>query len=257
MIEADLVNMGTGTGTGLEFRASFALGQDRRRSRVLIVDSDAAVRHRVARRLEADGHGVVHAADGRSALSAVLAVDAEVIGLVVLALTLTDMGGLDVLRRVRAVSSIPIIIVSSRSGETDRILGLDLGADDYVTEPISPAELASRVNAVLRRSTHQTCEQLAFGPLTIHLAAREVTVSGTVVALSPKEFDVLALMARSPRRVLTRAQILHQVWRSSPEWRYEATVTQHVHRLRTKLEFDPASPRWLKTVARVGYRFEP
>ncbi len=236
MIEADPA----GIGTCLEFRASFTLGRDGRRSRVLIVDSDAAVRHRVARQLEADGHTVVHAADGWSGLSAVSAVDDEVIGLVVLALTLTDMGGLDVLRRVRAMSSIPIIILSSRCGETDRIIGLDLGADDYVTKPFSPAELASRVNAVLRRSTHQPCDQLAFGPLVIHLAAREVTVSGTVVALSPKEFDVLVFMARSPRRVATRAEILHQVWRSSPDWQYEAAVTQHVHRLRAKLEFDPA-----------------
>jgi len=222
---------------------------------VLVVDDDEQVRRIVAWQLEAEGFAVDEAADGEQALTAI---EAQAPDVVVLDLALPRLGGLDVLSRLRRTSAIPVIVLTGRGGETDRVVGLDLGADDYLVKPFSPRELAARVRCVLRRVTragHST--RLEVGTLCIDLGVREVTLEGLPVELTAKEFDLLAFLARSPRQVFSRPQLLRHVWSSSPEWQDEATVTQHIHRLRHKLEEDPNQPRWLRTVRGVGYRFEP
>jgi two-component system phosphate regulon response regulator PhoB len=223
--------------------------------RVLVVDDDEQVRTVVAWQLEAEGFTVAGAADGATALGAV---EADPPDLIVLDLSLPRVDGLDVLTRLRRTSTIPVIVVTGRGGESDRIVGLDLGADDYLVKPFSPGELAARVRSVLRRSGPEVpSDRLEFGPLQVDVTTREVRVSGTAVELTAKEFDLLVFLARSPRQVFSRAQLLKRVWGSATEWQDAATVTQHVHRLRHKLEPDPSEPRWLCTVRGVGYRFEP
>jgi two-component system phosphate regulon response regulator PhoB len=223
--------------------------------RVLVVDDDEQVRTLVSRQLEAEGFTVTGAADGAIALSAV---EADPPDLVVLDLTLPAVDGLDVLTRLRRSSAIPVIVVSGRGGETDRIAGLDLGADDYLVKPFSPGELAARVRCVLRRVLPEPpTDRLTFGPLDIDVTTRDVRVRGSAVELTAKEFDLLVFLVRSPRRVFTRAQLLERVWGSATQWQDDATVTQHVHRLRQKLEAAPGKPVWLRTVRGVGYRFEP
>jgi two-component system phosphate regulon response regulator PhoB len=223
--------------------------------RVLVVDDDEQVRTLVSWQLEAEGFTVTGAADGAVALSAV---EADPPDLVVLDLSLPAVDGLDVLTRLRRSSAIPVIVVTGRGGETDRIVGLDLGADDYLVKPFSPGELAARVRSVLRRVLPEPpSDRLVFGALDIDVRTRDVRVGGSAVDLTAKEFDLLAFLARSPRRVFTRAQLLERVWGSATQWQDGATVTQHVHRLRQKLEAEPGKPIWLRTVRGVGYRFEP
>jgi DNA-binding response OmpR family regulator len=168
--------------------------------------------------------------------------------------------GLDVLRELRSGSSIPVILLTARAEESDRVVGLELGADDYVVKPFSPRELAARVRSVLRRSgsaAQDGAHLLTFDGLSIDLRSREVTVDGTTVAFTPKEFDVLAHLASHPRQVYSRAQLLTQVWDSSAAYQDPATVTVHVRRVRNKIERSPETPRWIVTVFGVGYRFEP
>ncbi|MFI7098950.1 response regulator transcription factor [Streptomyces sp. NPDC050161] len=233
---------------------------------VLVVDDDEDVRTLARWQLESEGFHVLTAADGQAALEAVGTGQPDV---VLLDLTLPLVAGLDVLTQIRRRSAdLPVIVVSGRSGETDRIIGLDLGADDYVVKPFSPAELAARVRSVLRRSkrTEPTPAAAPAAPqspphpqedLMIDRATRTVTVRGRAVELTAREFDLLAFLAASPRHVYTRDQLLEHVWQSSSDWQEPATVTQHVHRLRRKVERDPDRPRWLRTVRGVGYRFEP
>jgi len=138
------------------------------------------------------------------------------------------------------------------------VAGLELGADDYVVKPFSPRELVARVRSVLRRTRPLgIATPVEFGPLRIDPAAREASVDGELVDLTAREFDLLAFLAATPRRVYSRAELLDHVWDSSPEWQDPATVTVHMRRIRQKLEDDPQNPRWLKTVWGVGYRFEP
>jgi len=228
---------------------------DPRAPMVLVVDDDAAVRTVVRWQLGDDGFRVVEAEDGPSALRRIRD---DRPALVVLDLSLPRLGGLDVLRSVRGGkagrSDLPIIVLSGRSGETDRIVGLDLGADDYLVKPFSPGELAARIRSVLRRSSPDLSGQaIVVGALCIEPASRRVLRDGTEVDLTPKEFDLLTFLATHPRRVFTRSQLVDRVWNSSSEWLGEATVTEHVHRLRLKLEQDPAHPRLLRTVRGVGY----
>jgi DNA-binding response OmpR family regulator len=217
--------------------------------RVLVVDDDARVRTVVAWQLEAEGYAVGEAADGQTALEAILADPPD---LVILDLSLPGLNGLEVLRRVRERAGLPVIVLSGRSGEGDRILGLDLGADDYLVKPFSPGELAARVRSVLRR-TGQAVPAPVVDPSGLRLdpASREVAVDGVGVALTAREFDLLAFLHAHPRQVFSRAQLLEQVWASSPGWQSEATVTEHVHRLRHKL-----GKRFVETVRGVGYRLE-
>jgi two-component system, OmpR family, phosphate regulon response regulator PhoB len=221
---------------------------------VLIVDDDPAVRNLVGWQLELDGYGSIAVADGRSALRAIANNE---IAMVVLDLSLPDMSGLDLLRHIRQTTALPVIIVSGRVGEADRIVGLDLGADDYMTKPFSPGELSSRLRAVMRRTSPRERTMLVFENLRIDLEAHQVFVNDRPIELAPKEFEVLAFLAGSPGKAFTRAQLLQHVWHSTSGWHDEATVTQHVHRVRHKIDIDPDKPRWLKTVSRVGYRFEP
>ncbi len=223
---------------------------------VLVVDDDEAIRTVVRWKLDDEGYQVVEADDGHTALRR-LRDDHP--ALVVLDLSLPGLGGLDVLRRLRdgqtGRSDTPVIVLSGRSGETDRIVGLDLGADDYLVKPFSPGELAARVRSVLRRTSPELSgEAVVVGSVRVEPAARRVLVDGADVELTPKEFDLIAFLATHPRQVFTRGQLLDRVWNSSSEWLGEATVTEHVHRLRLKLEQDPSQPRLLLTVRGVGYQ---
>lgn len=215
------------------------------------------VREIVTRYLEQDGHDVVDVADGEAALAHL---GRDRFDLVVLDLMLPAVDGLSVLNEIRRTSDTPVIVLTARGEESDRLLGFDLGADDYVVKPFSPRELARRVTSILRRaSTPPTVEEqtLRFDGLEIDERAREVRVDGEPIDLTRREFDLLAFLARSPRQVFSRAQLLTHVWDSSPEWQDPATVTVHVGHLRQKMERDPREPRWLVTVRGVGYRFEP
>ena len=223
---------------------------------VLVVDDDAAIRTVVRWQLDDAGFRVVEADDGPSALKRIRD---DRPTLVVLDLSLPGLGGLDVLRSVRrgraGRSDLPIIVLSGRSGETDRIVGLDLGADDYLVKPFSPGELAARIRSVLRRSSSELAgEAIIVGTLRIEPSSRRVLLAEIEVDLTPKEFDLLVFLATHPRHVFTRSQLLDRVWNSSSDWLGEATVTEHIHRLRLKLEQEPSHPRLLLTVRGVGYQ---
>jgi two-component system alkaline phosphatase synthesis response regulator PhoP len=231
-------------------------GPDPRAQVVLVVDDDEAIRTVVRWQLDDAGFRVVEADDGPTALRRI---QDDRPTLVILDLSLPRLGGLDVLRSVRGGqtgrSDLPIIVLSGRSGETDRIVGLDLGADDYLVKPFSPGELVARVRSVLRRSSPDLAgEAIVVGALRIETASRRVLLDDREVELTPKEFDLLAFLAAHPRHVFTRSQLVDRVWRSSSEWLGEATVTEHVHRLRLKLEQDPSKPQLLRTVRGVGYQ---
>ncbi len=222
--------------------------------RVLVVDDEPTVREVVARYLERDGMTVEQASDGAQALDALKRHP----DLVVLDIMIPGTTGLEILREIRQAGETPVILLTARSDETDRVVGLELGADDYVVKPFSPRELAARVRSVLRRSrVRPSTERLAFEGLVIDTAARDVFVSGQRVQMRPREFDLLAFLAASPRQVFSRSQILERVWDSPAEFQDLSTITVHVRRLRNKIEADPLHPRWITTVWGVGYRFEP
>ncbi len=222
---------------------------------VLVVDDEPLVGEVVARYLEQDGHTVTVVDDGAAALQAVVGGDFD---LVVLDLMLPSVDGISVLREIRDRGSTPVIVLTARGSEGDRIHGLELGADDYVVKPFSPRELVARVGSVLRRAgAPMLHETLRFDGLEIDEATREVRREGRPIEVTRREFDLLHFLARAPRRVFTRGQLLEQVWDSSPDWQDPATVTVHIGHLRQKLEEDPSHPRRLVTVRGVGYRFEP
>ncbi len=222
-------------------------------ARVLVVDDEPTVRDIVARYLERDGYLVRQVADGDDVAAAVETFHPD---LIVLDVMLPHRSGLDVLRDLGA--RVPVILLTARTDETDRVLGLELGADDYVVKPFSPRELVARVRSVLRRAQAPAgTSVMQFDDLVVDTAAREVRVADQVVALTAKEFDVLVHLAAHPRQVFSRAQLLAAVWDSSPEYQDPATVTVHVRRLRNKIEHDPEHPRFIATVWGVGYRFEP
>ncbi len=228
-------------------------------ARVLVVDDEPMVREVLARYLEQEGFVVSIAEDGEEALTAFRAEHPD---LVLLDLMLPLVDGLEVFRRMRADSTTPVIMLTARGEETDRVVGLELGADDYVTKPFSPREVVARVRAVLRRTGEQATVSPAsdaiveFGGLAIDGARREVSVDGTPVKLTRKEFDLLQHLAAHPGITLTRTQLLEDVWDFA--WDGDtATVTVHIRRLREKIETDPSDPKRLVTVWGVGYRFEP
>jgi DNA-binding response OmpR family regulator len=223
--------------------------------RVLVVDDDEAVRVLLTRYLEMEGFSVEQVPDGAAALASIARSSPD---LVLLDLTLASEDGLDILTRLRRDSDVPVILLTARGSEADRIMGLKLGADDYVVKPFSPGELTARIQSVLRRS-HGAPSQpvLQFDGLQLDLATREVTVGDLPVTTTAREFDLLAFLASSPRQVFTRQQLLANVWDSSAEWQDPDTVTEHVRRIRRRIEPDPNNPRWIKTVRGVGYRFDP
>jgi DNA-binding response OmpR family regulator len=220
---------------------------------VLVVDDEPLVRDVVARYLEHDGHRVVTAADGDSARELI---EEEAPSLVLLDVMLpgtTD--GLDLCRWIRSSSDLPVILLTARVEEADRIVGLELGADDYVTKPFSPREVAARVKTVLRRArpAEPPVLRLSVGPLELDAARHEVRRGGEALSLTAKEFDLLWFLASNPNFVFSRDQLMHRVWGYSAALD-TGTVTVHVRRLREKLEADPSRPQLLETVWGVGYR---
>jgi len=223
--------------------------------KVLVVDDDQAVRVLLTRYLEMEGYAVEQVSDGGGALAAIASSNPD---LVLLDLMLPAQDGLDILTRLRRDSDVPVILLTARGSEADRILGLKLGADDYVVKPFSPGELTARIDSVLRRSrTAPVQSVLEFDGLSLDLSTREVTAGDLVVATTAREFDLLAFLAASPRQVFSRQQLLANVWDSSAEWQDPDTVTEHIRRVRRRIEPDPDHPRWIKTVRGVGYRFDP
>lgn len=226
---------------------------------VLIVDDEASVVEVVTLYLKREGYVVRQAYDGKAALDALAE---RKPALVVLDLMLPHVDGVEIMRRLRSEpgEEIPVIMLTARSQETDRIYGLEMGADDYVTKPFSPAELVARVKAVLRRTANTASveqeKKLAFDRLTIDPVTRLVTVDGGEQELTVTEFNLLWFMARHPRQVFARDQLLENVWGFS-EYVDPSTVTVHIRRLREKIEDDPSTPQWLITVWGVGYKFEP
>ncbi len=231
------------------------LPSDGDRPRVLVVDDEPMVREVVAAYLQREGFRVAEAADGAAALDQLAA---GLPDLVVLDLMLPHVDGYEVMRRLRRTSDVPVILLTARTEEPDRVLGLELGADDYVVKPFSPRELAARVRTVLRRARpRQEPVRLEFEGLVVDSRTREVLVDGAAVDLTAREFELLAFLAAAPRQVFSRGQLLEQVWDSSPDYQDPSTVTVHVRRIRHKIEPDPRRPRWIVTVWGVGYRFEP
>jgi two-component system, OmpR family, response regulator ResD len=226
-------------------------------ARVLVVDDEPMVRDVLSRYLEQSGFEVEAASDGERALAAFAARPPD---LVLLDLMLPRLDGFEVFRRIRARNDSPVIMITARGHTTDRIAGLEIGADDYVSKPFSPAEVVARVRSVLRRSSARDRaadrETLRFDGIELDGPSRQVRVDGKRVALTRKEFDLLHLLASNPGVVLDRFRILDEVWdvafQGDP-----ATVTVHIRRLREKIERDPSEPRRLVTVWGVGYRFEP
>ncbi len=221
---------------------------------VLIVEDELKITRLVRDYLEQAGFAVIEAADGQAALSMARA---ERPDMIVLDLSLPGMDGLDVTRRLRQTSSVPIIMLTARIEETDRIVGLELGADDYITKPFSPKELVARIRAVLRRAdaTVGAAEVVRAGPVTIDIPKRQVAVGDhNDVELTATEFDVLLALARHPGRIFTRAQLLDQVHGVSFE-SYERSIDAHIKNIRRKIEADPRRPELLLTVYGVGYKF--
>jgi DNA-binding response OmpR family regulator len=224
---------------------------------ILVIDDEPSIREVVSLYLRRAGYEVVVASDGQAALEALADHTPD---LVVLDLMLPHVDGYEITRYLRAEGSTPIIMLTARREETDRILGLEMGADDYVVKPFSPRELVSRVKAVLRRTMPadpaEEEEALTFGDLRIDPATRVVEVQGTEKSLTPRSFDLLWVLARHPRQVFSRDQLLDLAWGMN-EYIDPSTVTVHIHRLREELEPDPTNPRHLQTVWGVGYKFEP
>lgn len=221
---------------------------------VLIVDDEPQVRDIVATYLERDGFLVRTAKDGEEALTAIRAKRPDAL---VLDLMLPKINGLEVLQTLRAGGDdVPVIVLSARGKEHERVAGLELGADDYLAKPASPREIAARVRAVLRRSRPIGQEQISFGAYHIDRSARILTRDGEPLTLRPKEFDLLVHMAGRPGEVMSRSDLLRDVWGSHPDWQDPGTVTVHVRRLRRLIEADPAKPDHIVTVYGVGYRFE-
>jgi two-component system response regulator ResD len=229
-------------------------GLGRSRRRVLVVDDEPTIAEVVCRYLERAGYDAASAADGTTALQRA---DHDPVDLMVLDVMLPGIDGLEVMRRVRQeVRPAPaIILLTARGEEADRVAGLSLGADDYVVKPFSPAELVARVDAVLRRAgpAGEPGPPLAVGPLVVDVGAHRVTLDGREVALTQREFDLLAFLARHPGRAFSRDELMDKVWRYS-FYTDTATVTVHIRRLRTKLAAVPGAADLIETVWGVGYR---
>jgi DNA-binding response OmpR family regulator len=227
-------------------------------STILLVDDEDAVQKLLAYPLERDGFRVVQARDGEEALALFAQ---ERVDLVVLDLMLPKLDGLEVCKRLRAASSVPIIMLTARDDELDKVLGLELGADDYITKPFSIREFRSRVRALLRRAANPSVSQrenetIVADGLTIDLARRDVAVHDKPVQLTYVEFELLRTLAARPGRVYTREMLLQALWGGS-DYREPRTIDVHVRHLREKLEPDPSRPEFILTVRGVGYRFRP
>ena len=224
--------------------------------RILVVDDEKMVTEVVERYLQREGYDVAVARDGLEALRIAREWSPD---LLLLDLMLPGIDGLEVCRQLRQETELPIIMLTARGEETDRVVGLELGADDYMVKPFSPRELVARVKAVLRRATagpgRAPGGAVRFNSLSINPQTREVSDDGRQINLTAKEFDLLYFLASHPNQVFTREQLMNDVW----DYTYAAdysTVTVHIRRLREKVEADPVKPRYIKTVWGVGYKFE-
>lgn len=224
------------------------------KTRILVVDDEPMIRDVVEQYLRREGFETIAASDGEQAVA-----KADDVDLIVLDLMLPKIDGLDVCRRVRARRDVPIIMLTAKGEEVDKLVGLGVGADDYVTKPFSPRELVARVQAVLRRAERgvaQVGDIVQVGALRINARQRSVERAGEAIELTAREFDLLHFLASHPGQVFTREQLLDQVW----DFTFPGdtgTVTVHVRRLREKIEPDPVRPRYLKTVWGVGYKVDP
>jgi DNA-binding response OmpR family regulator len=223
--------------------------------RILLVDDEQAVQTLLTYPLHKDGYEVVSARDGREALDRF---SEQRFDLVVLDLMLPKVDGIEVCRRLRSSSQVPIIMLTAKDDEIDKVVGLEIGADDYITKPFSVREFRSRVKAALRRAEmlrdRPLPEPIVVGDMEIDFERRAVAVGGTAAELTYVEFEILAALARAPGRVLTRENLLEQVWGDSA-YRDPRTIDVHIRHLREKLERDPRRPEYLLTVRGVGYRF--
>jgi DNA-binding response OmpR family regulator len=219
---------------------------------VLVVDDEPKIARLARDYLEHAGYAVLTAGDGPSAVQAARTRRPD---LVVLDLGLPGLDGLEVLRSIRTTGSMPVVVLTARDTELDKLLGLELGADDYVTKPFSPRELVARVRAVLRRSERapETGDRIAVGDLVLDIPRMRATVAERPIELTPTEFSLLATLARHPGRVFTRSQLLDAAHGEAFE-AYERAIDAHVKNIRRKLEPEPARPRYLLTVYGVGYR---
>ncbi|MGH2700711.1 MAG: response regulator [Actinomycetota bacterium] len=229
---------------------------EQQRPLVLVVEDDDTVSEVVERYLEREGFRVEVTPDGLAAVDRF----GEDVDLVVLDIMLPGLDGLEVCRRLRAHSPVPIIMLTALGDESDRIMGLELGADDYLAKPFSPRELTARVKSVLRRANgllapHTAQGELVAGDISVVVQAHEVQVGGELVSLTSREFELLVYLMTHPRRVFTREQLLETVWGYT--YGDKSTVTVHVRRLREKVESNPAEPRHVVTVWGAGYRFDP
>jgi DNA-binding response OmpR family regulator len=223
---------------------------------VLVVDDEPTIRDVVVQYLRREGYATLEAEDGDAARELL---EREWPNLVVLDLMLPGTDGLALCRWIRDRSQLPVIMLTARGEEVDRIVGLELGADDYVTKPFSPRELVARVRSVLRRGAaadDRPDERVRFGDIEIDAAAREVRKGENTLKLTAREFELLWFFARHPRRVFSRDQLMSRVWGYEPAFD-SGTITVHVRRLREKIEDEPAHPRYLETVWGVGYRLSP
>ena len=227
------------------------------RKTILVVDDDPTIRDVLERYLQREGFAVITAADGQTALQKA---GSERPDLVVLDLMLPHVDGWEICRRLRAESTVPVLMLTARGEEYERILGLGLGADDYVTKPFSPGEVVARIQAIFRRiemarsPTPLSAETIHIGEIVIDPSVRQVTVGERPVTLTAKEFDLLHYLASHPRQVFSREQLLDQVWGYTYAGE-TSTVTVHIRHLREKVETDPANPRLIETVWGVGYCF--
>jgi two-component system, OmpR family, alkaline phosphatase synthesis response regulator PhoP len=220
--------------------------------KVLVVDDEQQIVDLLRSYLQRDGFDVERAGDGEAALAAMPRVQPD---LVILDLMLPRLDGREVLRRIRETTRTPVIMLTARDDETDKLLGLELGADDYITKPFSPREVVARVRAVLRRGTWEGATVVRAGDLLIDLRAHEVSLDGRRVDLTPTEFRLLETLASHPNQVFTRMQLIDRVQGHAFEG-YERTVDAHIKNLRAKVEPDPRTPRYIVTVYGVGYRFQ-
>lgn len=224
-----------------------------RMATILVVDDDAKIRDLLRLYVERERHRVVEAADGRAALEAL---ERERPDLVLLDVMLPELDGISVLRRLRRTSDVPVLLLTARSGDADKVVGLDSGADDYVVKPFSPRELMARVRARLRRAGTDDDEPcLVAGSLSLDPAAIEVRLAGRVVDLTPFEFRLLRTLMQRPDRVLTRDQLIDAIHGDDDPGIYDRTIDVHLGRLRRKLGDDAAAPTYIATVRSAGYRF--
>jgi two-component system alkaline phosphatase synthesis response regulator PhoP len=225
------------------------------RRRILVVDDDASTRTFLRDFLTIEGYAVEDAATAPQALRQVAHSAPD---LVLLDVMMPGQDGLDALAVLRRTSDVPVILLTAKDGESDRVVGLRLGADDYVVKPFSPAELAARIATVLRRARPSSpSAPLDFGGLRIDETTHRVTARGRTVDLPAREYEMLVFLASAPRQAFSRDQLLERVWGSSADRQGVATVTEHVRRIRSRIEEDPERPRWIRTVRGVGYRFDP